>query len=214
MVRGAAKRLLRIGSVSDLISAFGRQQRNCEGLMTNMIVRVGTTLKGASLSSPADVKRAFEQAFAEGRYERYLFNNLTQHFAAKLVLFQGLSTLDAGQCGPLPPGYVTDTGVTVGGINVGPQQAHTTTIQQGINCLATVVKAHAQLVHLPSGREFTYPLPDTVMPPGKPPCTYFEGAGHTISERAIDSQDPFEALVAIRMTEHLFARPDLAKKPG
>lgn len=121
-------------------------------------------LKGHSLADAASATEAFKAAEAatSQRFEKFTYVNNTYYWTVKLALFQGL---DEGGWS-LPPGYVHDTGVTVGGVNVTPRSSQTTIVQDGIKCLATRVKCTAGLVGQ-NGEEQTFHHGDAVAEPGK-----------------------------------------------
>ncbi len=150
-------------------------------------------LKECSLKDEQSIKEAFEIALDNVRFEEYIFENNTYHYTAKLVLFQGLSTLNRANCG-IPAEYVDDTGVIVGGVNVTPRSTQTTKVQDEIKCTATIIKAHAEIRYDPSGETRVIPMDDLNAPAGD--CNFWLKGGHTISENAnlIKSDNPFAAL--------------------
>jgi hypothetical protein len=117
---------------------------------------LGTTIEGLSLKDENSVKKALDAVDPNYRFAQFSFQNDTHDFTAVLVLFQGLD--ETGE--PLLPGYVKDTGVTVGGVNVLPHSAQTTNIQNGINCLATRVKISAHVKDDRTGKERDITFPD------------------------------------------------------
>jgi hypothetical protein len=150
-------------------------------------------LKECSLEDEQSIKEAFEVAFDHVRFEQYIFQNDSYHFTAKLVLFQGLCTLNHANCG-VPSDYVDDTGVTVGGVNVTPRSSQTTKLQGAVKCAATIIKAHAEIRHDPSGQTRVVPLDDINPPAGD--CNFWWSGGHVISENAnlTKVDNPFDAL--------------------
>lgn len=121
-------------------------------------------LKGQSLADAASTTEAFRAAEAatSQRFEKFTYVNDTHYWTVKLALFQGL---DEGGWS-LPPGYVSDTGVTVGGVNVTPHSSQTTILQDGIKCLATRVKCTVGVIGQ-NGEEQTFTHTDAVADPGK-----------------------------------------------
>lgn len=166
------------------------------------MITLGSVIGNATLADHASAKKSIEQAMQDTyRFDRFLFQNRTQDFTCFLCLFQGID--ESGQA--LPPGYQTDTGVTVGGVNVTPGSDQTTILQPQVRVLATRVKVSYQVRHIPSGQEQTINAPDQVAQPGH----FFLQAGIRISQNAsfLAGADPIsvtlEATSASRSIVHL-----------
>jgi hypothetical protein len=150
---------------------------------------LGLTIAGASLKDKKSITEAFQLMVDQNRFDSFKFVNNTANFTAKLVLFTGHD--ESGY--PLRPGYVYETGVTVGGVNVTEHSAQITTLQPQIKCLATRVKCSAQLVRQ-DGFEQQFDFPDHVAPAGQ----YFINAIFGIQNPSIKSNSQeIEAIVEL-----------------
>jgi hypothetical protein len=94
-------------------------------------------------------------------FDYFTLDNRTSRWNAKLVLFQGID--DAP--GNPPAGFVRDTGVIVGGVDVGPGRASTTVVP--VKCEANRIRWSIHWKHQVTGREETENYPDLVAEQGK-----------------------------------------------
>lgn len=94
--------------------------------------------KESTENAISEVKKALELFDSDWFEGIELVNNSS--FNINLCLFQGLD-----QVPPIPSGYVANTGVTVGGVNL-PAGGHVYThVEASIKCQATRVKCSAEI---------------------------------------------------------------------
>lgn len=124
----------------------------------------GLMLKGQSLKDTESVKKSFIEAekLTCIRWERFTFVNNTNDWTVKIVLIQGLDELPSTP----PDGYVRDTGVMVGAINVYPNTSQVLEIRNDVYCRATRVKISIKSRPTDGGDEIDQNFDDLVAPSG------------------------------------------------
>ncbi|MDB4927509.1 hypothetical protein [Mucilaginibacter sp.] len=151
---------------------------------------LGTIVAEATLTNKESISKAFNLFADQSRFDYFTFRNDTVNWVAKLVLFTGHD--ESGV--PTRPGYVTETGVTVGGVNVTERSAQTTTLQPQVKCLATRVKCSAQCFRPSDGAQQQINFQDHVAPAGK----YFINATFGIANPTLaGNQNDTQAFVEL-----------------
>ena len=149
---------------------------------------LGTVIEESSLNDDKSISKSFKLALNAMRFDRFIFQNGTTQWTAKLILFSGSYEGTWGQ----PAGYVNNTGVTVGGVNVNPMSNQNTILQPSVKCQATHIKCSGEFRHA-SGEERPYNFDDRYAEAGY----YFEQISFGISPSKKATEEKIEVFLEL-----------------